>query len=46
MRSEIIQIVTCDNNDGFQHLSFHIFTKICFIRLKRLFNEGTDPKVE
>jgi hypothetical protein len=29
-----MQSVTCDNNDGFQHLSFHIFTKICFISLK------------
>jgi hypothetical protein len=25
--SETIQILACDNYDGFQHLSFHIFQK-------------------
>jgi len=28
--SEIIQILACDNYDGFQHLSFHIFRKKWF----------------
>jgi hypothetical protein len=41
MRSEIIQLVACDNYDDFPHLSF-IFSQ----KLISLFNVKTDPRVK
>ncbi len=41
MRSEMIQILACNNYDGFQHLSF-IFSLNFISLFKGLFNEETD----
>jgi len=32
--SEIIQIIVCNNYEGFEHLNFNIFTKKSFQHLK------------
>jgi len=41
MRSENVQIVACDNYDGFQHLNFRFFTKKIVSLFERLINDKT-----
>jgi hypothetical protein len=45
MKNEIIQIVTCDNYDGFQHLNF-VFSQKNVYFFKKLFKDETNPRVK
>jgi hypothetical protein len=45
MRSEIIQILPCNNYDSFQYLDFYIYI-YCFNIFKDYFNGNFDPRVK
>jgi len=46
MKNEIIQIVTCDNYDGFQHLNFVFSQKKKKKKKKKFFKKKKNPRVK